>query len=236
LEEFLEEYKKIKPDHNLEIMTSGITSSAPIEMRQRYYSNLENIYLLGNELNILVCFSYSSSANIDQRFLDFQNFYNYLRSFHGELGYFQVDYRILGEAREEIEENFQKFIKLNNIYYTNIERTGIAKKEDLNSVNLGNKCINVSNDLFLDTQGNFNPCCSMVAEFKKLPAIASLNDSFEEINNKRFIYYGLIEEFQESYKSWQEKKYPSKPLINENCTVCVNEFPVFLERLLKNFK
>ncbi len=237
LEAFLEEYKKCKPELGLEIMTSGITVLAPEKMRQRYYSNLEKIYLIGNELSVIICFSYSSSNNMEQRFLDFQNYFKYLRRYHGDLGYFQVDYRILGESEEELEKNFQNFSKLNEIYYsTNIERTGIAKKEDLEIVSLDNKCINVSNDLFIDTFGNFNPCCSMIAEFKHLPIMASLGEPFEEINSKRFIYYGLIAEFQESYKLWQEKKYPSKPLINDNCTICVNEFPRFIERLIEGLE
>lgn len=232
LENFLYKYAEINHNSFVEVMTSGITPTAPIEMKQRYYKNLETLYLLGNKLLINVCFSYSGNKDSDKRLTDFLNNYDYLLKTHANHGFFEVNYRLLVEDENQSKKIFSKFTELINVYYgEELEYAAIITKEDAESINCYKKCDNVSNDLFIDTFGNIGPCCSLFADFKHLPVIASITESLEEINTKRFVYYGLLSSFQESYKNWEKINSKNVQSFHDHCTVCVNEFPKFLLNL-----
>jgi hypothetical protein len=232
LENFLNKYAELNNNSYLEIMTSGITPNAPNEMKQRYYKNLETLYLLGNELFISVCFTYSKGDEPTQRLTDFLNHYKYLLMYHHNYGYFDVNYKILVKNEKECVEKLSKFTELIDVYYgEGLKYSAIVNKEDVKTINFYKKCDNVSNSLFIDTFGNISPCCSIFADFKPLPVIPFINESLEEINTKRFVYYGLINSFQESYKKWEKKNSKNNISIHDHCTICVNEFPKFLQKV-----
>ena len=70
LEDFLIQYLKISKKPFLEIMTSGITPKASQELKTRYYSNLEKVFLLSDKFKtVLICFSYSEGDNPDKRLI-----------------------------------------------------------------------------------------------------------------------------------------------------------------------
>lgn len=235
INDFIEvQSKKDKYYIKIQITTSGVNPDVKEEIQEKYYDNLEYLFSVHNlkkgeykEKNgtyVYVHFTFSDGVKPRERLENFLRRYdNLMNKYQKSLG-MMIDSITEGDKTEKIRELIELYEEVFNtkVEYELNEPAPVLGNGRTGELYKDSKCTSIDNTIDVKIDGTVSVCCSVIQLIKNLEPVGNIDEPFEDLFEKKKLYVGLIAEFQEEH--------------GDSCTTCVNEFPKFLEKVLKKHK